>query len=205
MAWCVFSLTFYLSQSRGDNTFGSIRLSIGLSSCMGILVPMQMGCIYRIVKNPRSMCVWVCETFVVHHLNGTGLHCAPPTCIVHHRPALCTVCCTPWCTRGIFVLIRWCTRYFCMFVLSSDHDGAQYDFVSPAGAFAVSLMQQSIKSHWPQRAALDRKRFFWLLPSPYINLSAACMFQKLERSQTDGRPDATKNIISFASQSIIMF
>ncbi len=30
------------------------------------------------------VCVWVCETYVVLHLNGTGLHCAPPTCVVHH-------------------------------------------------------------------------------------------------------------------------
>ena len=33
--------------------------------------------------------LWVCETYVVHHLNGTGLHCASPTCVVHHRPWLC--------------------------------------------------------------------------------------------------------------------
>ncbi len=27
----------------------------------------------------------------MHHLIGTGLHCAPLTCIVHHRPALCNM------------------------------------------------------------------------------------------------------------------
>ena len=27
---------------------------------------------------------WVCESYVVHHLVGTGLDYAPPTCIVHH-------------------------------------------------------------------------------------------------------------------------
>ena len=32
-----------------------------------------------------------------------------------------------------FVLIRWCTRRFCMFVISSDYDGAQYDVFSLAG------------------------------------------------------------------------
>ena len=25
----------------------------------------------------------------MHHLNGTGLRCAPPTCVMHHRPTLC--------------------------------------------------------------------------------------------------------------------
>ena len=33
------------------------------------------------------LCIWVCETYVVHHFVGTGLCCAPPTCIVHHWPA----------------------------------------------------------------------------------------------------------------------
>ena len=28
--------------------------------------------------------LWVCETYVGHYLNGTGLHCAPPTCVVHN-------------------------------------------------------------------------------------------------------------------------
>ena len=50
--------------------------------------------------------------------------------IVHHRLVLCTtgLRCASWCTRGIYVIIRWCTRRFCMFV----HDGAQYDVVSLA-------------------------------------------------------------------------
>ena len=28
--------------------------------------------------------MWVLESYVVHHLNGTGLHFAQPTCVVHH-------------------------------------------------------------------------------------------------------------------------
>ncbi len=39
----------------------------------------------------RCLSVWVCESYVVHHLVGTGLYCAPPTCVVHHRAALCTM------------------------------------------------------------------------------------------------------------------
>ncbi len=31
-----------------------------------------------------SVCGWVCDTYVVHHLVGTGLRCAPPSCIVHN-------------------------------------------------------------------------------------------------------------------------
>ena len=27
----------------------------------------------------------------MHHLVSTGLRCAPPTCLVHHQPALCTM------------------------------------------------------------------------------------------------------------------
>ena len=30
------------------------------------------------------VCVWVCGSYIVHHLNGTELCCAPPTCTVHH-------------------------------------------------------------------------------------------------------------------------
>ncbi len=29
----------------------------------------------------------------MHHLVSTGLLCAPLTCVVHHRPALCTMVC----------------------------------------------------------------------------------------------------------------
>ncbi len=37
-----------------------------------------------------SVClsVWVCESYFLHHLPGTGVCCAPLTCVVHHR-ALC--------------------------------------------------------------------------------------------------------------------
>ncbi len=46
----------------------------------------------------------------MHHLSGTGLHCAPLTCVVHHRPV------------GTFY----------MFVINAIRDGAQYDAVSLA-------------------------------------------------------------------------
>ena len=36
------------------------------------------------------------------------------------------------CLFVCFVLTRWFTRRFCMFVISSDCDGAQYDVVSLA-------------------------------------------------------------------------
>ena len=41
--------------------------------------------------SPVCLSIWVCESYVEHHLNGTELHCAPSTCIVHHRPASCTM------------------------------------------------------------------------------------------------------------------
>ncbi len=47
------------------------------------------------------LCVWVCESYVVHHLVSTGLHCAPPTCVMHHQHV--SYMCAPWCTRGPFV------------------------------------------------------------------------------------------------------
>ena len=60
-----------------------------------------------------SVCVY--ETYIVHHLVGTGLCCAPPTCVVHHRAVLCTMV-----HKGdlFFVRIRGCTRRFCMFVVN---------------------------------------------------------------------------------------
>ncbi len=38
-----------------------------------------------------NLSVWVFETYnyAVHNFNGTELHCAPSTCVVHHRLALC--------------------------------------------------------------------------------------------------------------------
>ena len=39
----------------------------------------------------NSPSVLVCETYVVNHLVGTRLRCAPPTCVLHHRAALCTM------------------------------------------------------------------------------------------------------------------
>ena len=68
----------------------------------------------------------VCETYVVHHLVGTGLRCAPPTCIVHHRPALC-------------IMVH--KGDLCMLVINSDSDGAQYDVVSLAVFLCLGLWE----------------------------------------------------------------
>ncbi len=40
----------------------------------------------------HCLSVWVCGTYItsMHHFVGTGLRCAPSTCIVYHRPAVCT-------------------------------------------------------------------------------------------------------------------
>ncbi len=44
--------------------------------------------------------IWVCETYVVHHLVSIV-----QDYIVRHRPVLCTtdLRCAPWCTRGTYV------------------------------------------------------------------------------------------------------
>ena len=42
----------------------------------------EAGEIIRLLASVH-LSVWVCETYVVHHVMGTGLCCAPPTCIVH--------------------------------------------------------------------------------------------------------------------------
>ncbi len=44
--------------------------------------------VVEVIELDPSVCV-VCETYVVHHLNGKGLctndlRCAPPACVVHH-------------------------------------------------------------------------------------------------------------------------
>ena len=50
----------------------------------------------------------------------TDLCGAPLTCVVHHS------------AQGGPISVRsdWCTRQFCMFIISSDHGGAQYAVVS---------------------------------------------------------------------------
>ena len=42
----------------------------------------------------------VCGSYIVHHFVGTWLCCAPSTCVVHHRPVLCTM---TQCTKCSFV------------------------------------------------------------------------------------------------------
>ncbi len=46
---------------------------------IGILEPTR-----ALICITLCLSVWVCGSYVVHHLNGTGLRCAPPTCVVHH-------------------------------------------------------------------------------------------------------------------------
>ncbi len=94
------------------------------------------------------LAAWVHGSYVVHHFNGTQLRCAPSTCTdpeydhlvvhnvyiqikvhnvhvvvyryVHFGGAQC-----------IFLLVRWCTWRFVMFVTSYHlDDGAQCDVVS---------------------------------------------------------------------------
>ena len=47
-----------------------------------ILVIFTSASAFEVIELVPS--VWVCETYVVHYLNGTELHCAPLTCDVHH-------------------------------------------------------------------------------------------------------------------------
>ncbi len=96
----------------------------------------------EVIESEQSVyvCVGVCETYIVHHFMGTGLCCAPVTCIVHHQPALCTVVhkgylyYTPWAsinwsglrTNTDLVLHKiifhvhyrpppkWCTVWYCL-------------------------------------------------------------------------------------------
>ncbi len=101
--------------------------------------------------------VWICETYVVNHLVGTGLRCARLTCVVHHQTALCTtvfLCLNILLIRGdililvclyyftidfSFVLIRWCTRRFCMFVIKFIY-GVQCSVVSLSVCSSVSAL-----------------------------------------------------------------
>ena len=56
--------------------------------------------------------MWVCESYVVHHLVGTGLRCAPPTCVVHYGaqggPTFVKCGGRPWSNVGV-------TRHFSFF------------------------------------------------------------------------------------------
>ncbi len=70
---------------------------------------------------------------------------------------------TPFCsTEHSFVLTRWCTRRFCMFVISSDCDDARYHVVSLAVCLLIywcqcnkvwhtsSMKVRKISLHWHQ-------------------------------------------------------
>ena len=72
-------------------------------------------------------------TCVMHH------GCTPPTCVVHHGAHFGGAQCT-------FVLIRWCTRQFWMYMLSHHLDGTQCDVVSILVAVCVC-----VKSIMPYR------------------------------------------------------
>ena len=83
----------------------------------------------------------------MHYPNSTGLCCAPPTCVVHHgaqgEPMSVRSRGRPrhfsffggshGSAQRSFVLITWCTRRLCMFIINSVRDGAQYTVVSIAG------------------------------------------------------------------------
>ena len=75
------------------------------------------------------LCVWVCESYIVHYLNGTGLRCAPPTCVVHCR-ALCTMV-----HKGD--LCQW-------EVINSVCDGAEYTVVSLALCVCVNTLMAEL-------------------------------------------------------------
>ncbi len=52
------------------------------------------------------------------------------------------------CTQCRLVLIRWCTRRFCMFVISSVHDGAQYNVVRLAVCHRSPLCTMVHNTAW---------------------------------------------------------
>ncbi len=85
----------------------------------------------------------LCTTSMVQELR-----CTPPTCIVHHRP-------------GAQGGPRWYTRWFCMFVISSDCDGAQYD----VEAFDVPLVHHRrllyVSAYWWPVLHWSREKDFW--------------------------------------------
>ncbi len=64
--------------------------------------------------------------FKITLARGTEVHCAPSTCIVHHRPALCIMV-----HKGdLFFLKYGHPNIFFVYVMSHHLDGAQYDVVS---------------------------------------------------------------------------
>ena len=103
-------------------------------------------------------------------LSTTDLRCAPSTGIVHHGE-LCGPTCKSrftmqFCTsvhlggaQWSFVLIRWCTRQFCMFDMDHDRDVAQYNVVNLGAhlSVCVSLDQNSF-----QPAKIHMSRTIWL-------------------------------------------
>ncbi len=53
--------------------------------------PGEVGRVVEMTRLYAGHYIWVCGSYDVHQFNGPGLRCAPPTCVVHHQPALCTM------------------------------------------------------------------------------------------------------------------
>ena len=93
----------------------------------------NFGSVFRFV-HPT---IWVYETYILHHLNGkttlctTDLHCAPPTCIVHHG--------AQGRTKSVSFIVHKTILYV--------HDGAQYDIVSLAVWVYWSCIVHQEKHH----------------------------------------------------------
>ncbi len=130
--------------------------------------------IWRLImhgKGMENLSKKVCGTYVVHHFNGTELCCTPLTCVVHHRPTFWTtnLHCAPWCTRGTyfyekfctdiihfdgaqcrFVLIRWYTRQFVMYViwLGGAHDSFSCTLCTTFLMVHNVITYQSIQTEW---------------------------------------------------------
>ncbi len=96
------------------------RLAAGTSDCQSFL-QVIMHCVARL-EVFVLVCTWASGSYVVHHFNGRAckeLCCAAQTCVVHHRPVLCTyfnfdklMSYTLVVHSVAFVLIRW-WRWLC--------------------------------------------------------------------------------------------
>ncbi len=83
--YCIFNNHFPQIQSNWREN----RLSHA-KTCLKVIISRISSQGNRI--GPICLSIWVCESYILHRLNSTGLRYAPLTCIVQSRPALHALC-----------------------------------------------------------------------------------------------------------------
>ncbi len=91
---CNITWTLHVENQLFQNHFPFIcSCCFNLPMCFTVAACLKdhRPCSKEIIHLSVCSSVWVCGSYLVQHFVDTELCCAPLTCFVHYRPALCTM------------------------------------------------------------------------------------------------------------------